>query len=64
MLWESDGSPTSEKGHSVDSADTQFQIDAAAAIFAQRMRDDGFVDEGDGTAWVQTPTGVQRVPNN
>lgn len=45
-------------------ADTEFQIDAAAVIFAQKMRDDGYVDEGDGTAWVETPTGMQRVPNN
>jgi hypothetical protein len=48
----------------MDAADMEFQIDAAAAIFAQKMRDDGYVDEGDGTAWVETPTGMQRVPNN
>lgn len=47
-----------------DAADDEFQIDAAAAIFAQQMRDNGYVDNGDGSAWVETPTGMQRVPNN
>ncbi|MFC0431083.1 hypothetical protein [Kutzneria buriramensis] len=47
-----------------DAADQQFQIAAEASIFAKRMSDDGYVDAGDGTAWVETPTGIVRVPNN